>query len=130
MRTLIIPKARTSARLARDARAFAETVAYGARSGAIGSPNRVRAQEITERAWLAVHGEGGIEVTDLFPATAKANEYHHAHARTLPAEGRVDARLAVVMFTLVTRETAREIEGETATSRGHGRVFVIPRALL
>lgn len=129
MRTLSIPKAVISDRLAREAKAFAESVSYGARSGSVGTPSRARAEEITARAWCAVKGKGAVEVTDLFPATAKANEYHHAHARALPAESRVDARLAVVMFVKVTRETAKMIEGETATSRGHGRVFIIPAEL-
>jgi hypothetical protein len=130
MKAIRIPKARATARLLADAKAFASSASYGARSGAVGSADRTRAEEVTARAWCAVHCKGAVEVTDLFPATSKVNEYHHAHARTLPAEGRVDARLAIVMFTKVTRETATFIEGETATSKGHGRVFIVPRDIL
>ncbi len=124
-----IPKARSNARLIADARAFAASASYGARSGSVGTPSRQRAEAMTEAVYLAHAGMGAVEVTGIFTATDKVNEYHHSHTGSRAAEARVGAFVDVVMFVDVTRETSKVIEGVTATSKGHGRVFVIPKGL-
>lgn len=124
-----IPKARTNARLLTDARAFAASAEYGPRSGAVGTESRARAEAMTEAVFIAIAGGGAVEVTSLFDASGKVNEYHLAHTASRPAEVRVGKNVDVVMFTEVTKETSRVIEGVTATSKGHGRVFVIPKGL-
>lgn len=115
--------------LAKVAQTLAANATYGNRSG---KADRARAIAMTERlAMLANFKPKGkrpanvaLEVSDICPANGDANEYHIAHRASRPAESRVGVTVKVHMFTVVTKETATFIEGYTATSKGHGRVFI------
>lgn len=130
MYTVTIQKAKVTKTLAKRAGEFVASCSFGARSGKVGTADRKRIEEVTARVWCAVQGKGAVELTDLFTATDKVNEYHLAHARVTTAERQTGKPMKVLMFTEVLEETATSITGVTATSKGHGRVFTIPASEL
>ena len=110
--------------LAKDAQILAANATYGNRSNGQGN-ERARAIAMTEIiAMLKANKVGAIEVSHLLHLDGTANEYHIGHRLSRPAESRVGVSVKVHMFTVVTKETDKFIEGYTQTSKGNGRVFL------
>lgn len=115
--------------LARDAKALVASSAFGARSGKVGSPDRLIAEAMTVAIYFAIKTGKAVEVTDLAPATDQVSAYYLAHRATRPAEARVGKSVKVHQMVTVTKETATTVEGFTNANKrpqAGARVFVAP----
>jgi hypothetical protein len=115
--------------LAVQAKSLVASSAFGARSGKIGSADRLIAEAMTVAVFYAITTGKAVEVTDLAPATDQVSAYYLAHRASRPAEVRVDGSVKVHQFVTVTKETATVIEGFTNANKrpqAGARVFIAP----
>jgi len=115
--------------LARDAKSLIASSAFGARSGRVGSPNRLIAEAMTVAVFMAIKTGKAVEVTDLAPATDQVSAYYLAHRASRPAEARVGGSVKVHQMVTVAKETATTIEGYTNANKNPqkgARIFLVP----
>jgi len=127
METITLRKAKvTNAILARAVAQLQEMPALGGRSGSVGSDARAKGDAIRLAVLVALITGDSVEMTDaVLPLmTGKSNEYHLGWSRTRTFEKLLGRTFTVTMFVSVENETKMTITGKTATSKGHGRVFV------
>ena len=120
----------TKAILAKAMQTLSEMPPLGNRSGREGSDARKVGDAIRLACLVAITTGKSVEITnEILPMVGESNEWHIAWSRVRTFEkvlGKVT--FTVTMFTTVENETAATITGETATSKGHGRVFITPNA--
>lgn len=126
METTTLRKAKVSkATMAKAVAHLASLPPLGNRSGSPDSDTRKAGDAIRLAVLVALITGESVEVTnEVRPLIGKSNEYHVAWSRTRTFEKMLGETFSVTMFVSVEDETATSITGKTATSKGHGRVFV------
>jgi hypothetical protein len=116
-------------KLAVQAKSLIASSSFGARSGKIGSADRLIAEAMTVAVFMAIETGKAVEVTHLAPATNQVSAYYLAHRASRPAEGRVGGSVKVHQFVTVSKDTDQIIEGFTNASKNPqvgARVFIAP----
>lgn len=129
MATTTLRKAKVSeANVARAIQHLAELPPMGNRSGSPDSDARKVGDAIRLACIIALITGKSVEVTnDVLPLVGKSNEWHITWSRVRTFEKLVGkVTFGVTMFVSVDSETSTSITGETATTKGHGRVFITP----
>lgn len=126
MATTTLRKAKVNkATLAKAVAHLSTMPPLGNRSGSPESDIRKAGDAIRLAVLLALITGESVELTsEIQPLIGKSNEYHVAWARVRTFEKLLGKTFSVTMFVSVESESKTEITGKTATSKGHGRVFV------